>query len=158
MAKAYYSTVFAASADDVWRIVRDFNNYPVWVDGAGTSEIEDGKSGDTVGAIRNVLYQGRRVRQRLVAQSDVERTQAYEFVGPVYRPITDFRATIKITPIVDGDRSFVEWWATFDCEPAQRDEQAASLQTAFASWLGSLSRAVTGSKSAESAKMLRASG
>lgn len=77
MAKAYYSTVFEASAADVWQIVRDFNNYPVWVDGAGTSEIEGGKSGDTVGAIRNVLYQGRRIRQRLVAQSDVERTQVY---------------------------------------------------------------------------------
>ena len=149
MAKAYYSTVFDASAADVWQIVRDFNNYPVWVDGAGTSEIEDGKSGDTVGAIRNVLYQGRRIRQRLVAQSDVERTQVYEFVGPVYRPITDFQATIRITPIVDGDRSFVEWWATFACEPAQRDEQTASLQTAFATWLDSLRRAVAGSKSAE---------
>jgi len=149
MAKAYYSTVFEASAADVWQIVRDFHNYPVWVDGAGTSEIEGGKSGDTVGAIRNVLYQGRRIRQRLVAQSDVERTQVYEFVGPVYRPITDFQATIRITPIVDGDRSFVEWWATFGCEPAQRHEQTTSLQTAFATWLGSLRRAVAGSKSAE---------
>ncbi len=149
MAKAYYSTVFEASAADVWQIVRDFNNYPVWVDGAGMSEIEDGKSGDTIGAVRNVLYQGRRIRQRLVAQSDVERSQVYEFVGPVYRPITDFQATIRITPIVDGDRSFVEWWATFDCEPARRDEQIASLQTAFATWLGSLRRAVAGSKSAE---------
>jgi polyketide cyclase/dehydrase/lipid transport protein len=149
MAKAYYSTVFDASAADVWQIVRDFNNYPVWVDGAGTSEIEGGKSGDTVGAIRNVLYQGRRVRQRLLAQSDVERTQVYEFVGPIYRPIIDFQATIRITPVVDRDRSFVEWWATFECEPAQRDEQIASLQTAFATWLGSLRRAVAGSRSAE---------
>jgi hypothetical protein len=52
---------------------RDFNNYPVWVGGAGESGIEDGKSGETVGAVRNVLYQGRRIRQRLLAQSDVER-------------------------------------------------------------------------------------
>jgi hypothetical protein len=149
MAKAYYSTVFDASAADVWPMVRDFNNYPVWVDGAGASEIEGGKSGDTVGAIRSVLYQGRRIRQRLVAQSDLERTQVYEFVGPIYRPITDFQATIRITPIVDGDRSFVEWWATFDSEPAERAAQTASLQAAFATWLGSLRRAVAGSKSAE---------
>ena len=149
MAKAYYSTVFDAPAADVWQIVRNFNNYPVWVDGAGESEIEDGKSGDTVGAIRSVHYQGRRIRQRLLAQSDPERTQTYEFVGPVHRPISDFQATIRITPIIEGNRSLVEWWATFDCEPSLRDDQATSLQTAFATWFGSLRRAVAGSKSAE---------
>jgi hypothetical protein len=58
MAKAYYSTVFEQPAPEVWKIIRDFNNYPVWVDGAGESRIEDGKSGDTVGAIRNVLKGG----------------------------------------------------------------------------------------------------
>ena len=65
MARAYYSTVFAQSADDLWSVIRDFNNYPVWVDGSGSSEIEDGKSGDAVGAVRNVLYQGKRIRQSL---------------------------------------------------------------------------------------------
>src|SRR5882724_13232487 len=81
MAKAYYSTVFEQPAQKVWEIVRDFNNYPVWVGGAGESAIEDGKSGDTVGCVRNVLYQERRIRQRLLAQSDVERSQTYEFCG-----------------------------------------------------------------------------
>jgi len=75
MAKAYYSTIFECPADDIWKIIRDFNNYPVWVGGAGESRIEGGKSGDTVGAVRSVLYQGRRIRQRLLAQSDVERTR-----------------------------------------------------------------------------------
>jgi len=149
MAKAYYSTVFEAPAANVWQIVRDFNNYPVWVDGAGESMIEAGKSGDAIGAIRKVFYQGRTIRQRLLAQSDLERTQTYAFVGSVYRPITDFQATIRITPVSDGDRAFVEWWASFDCESGQREAQVESLQTAFATWLGSLRRAVGGSKSVE---------
>src|SRR6184192_2151695 len=52
MAKAYYSTVFEQPAEDIWAIVRDFNNYSVWL--ADTeSRIENGKSGDAVGAIRN---------------------------------------------------------------------------------------------------------
>jgi hypothetical protein len=38
MAKAYYSTVFSQSADDIWTVIRDFNNYAVWVDGAGESQ------------------------------------------------------------------------------------------------------------------------
>ena len=58
MAKAYYSTVFEQPAAEVWKIVRDFNNYPVWVGGAGESEIEDGKSGDTVGAVRQCALSG----------------------------------------------------------------------------------------------------
>ena len=45
MASSYYSAIFDQSADEVWNVIRDFNNYPVWVDGAGESEIEAGKSG-----------------------------------------------------------------------------------------------------------------
>src|SRR6201986_1400080 len=102
MAKAYYSTVFDHGADAVWNTIRDFNNYPVWVDGAGESEIEDGKSGDAVGAIRSVQYKGRHIRQRLLALSDVERSQTYEFCGPPTLPMTGFRATLRIFDIVDG--------------------------------------------------------
>jgi hypothetical protein len=81
---------------EVWKIVRDFNNYPVWVGGAGESEIEDGKSGDTVGAVVSVLYQGRHIRQRLLAQSDVEHSQTYEFCGAPSLPVTGFQATLRI--------------------------------------------------------------
>jgi hypothetical protein len=116
MAKSYYSTIFEHSADEVWNVIRDFNNYPVWVDGAGESEIESGKSGDSVGAVRNVLYEGRRIRQRLLAMSDVESSQTYEFAGAASVPVQDYRATLRVTQVVDGNRAFVEWRATFDCE------------------------------------------
>jgi Polyketide cyclase / dehydrase and lipid transport len=138
MARAYYSTVFEQTAADVWKIIRDFNNYPVWVGGAGESAIEDGKSGDTVGAVRNVLYRERHVRQRLLAHSDAERSQTYEFAGPPTLPVTDFQATLRVTPVIDGDRAFVEWWATFDCEAASRDELTATLRASFEKWLESL--------------------
>jgi hypothetical protein len=138
MAKAYYSTVFEHKAADVWKIIRDFNNYPVWVGGAGESEIEDGKSGDTIGAVRNVLYRERRIRQRLLAQSDVERSQTYEFAGAPTLPVTGFQATLRVTPVIDGDRAFVEWWATFDCEAASRAELTGTLQGSFEKWLESL--------------------
>jgi ribosome-associated toxin RatA of RatAB toxin-antitoxin module len=81
MAKTYYSTAFEQSAPQVWKIVRDFNNYPVWLGGAGESEIEDGKSSDAVRAVRRVLYQDRRIRERLLVQPDVERSQTCEFCG-----------------------------------------------------------------------------
>ena len=143
MTKAYYSTVFEQPATQVWKIVRDFNNYPVWVGGAGESRIEDGKTGDAVGAVRSVLYQERHIRQRLLALSDRERAQTYEFCGVATLPVTDFQATLRVTPIVDGDRAFVEWWATFDCDAARRDELTGTLRVWFGKWLESLRTTLT---------------
>jgi hypothetical protein len=140
VARAYYSTIFAQPADAVWRVIRDFNNYPVWVDGAGESVIEDGRSGDAVGAVRNVLYNGARRRQKLLALSDAERTQVYAFDGPAPIPVWNFEATLRVTPVIDGDRAFVEWWASFDCGAENYDARVSSLRDAFAGWLESLRR------------------
>lgn len=140
MAKCYFSTVFDQSAGAVWGVIRDFNSYPVWVDGAGESEIEDGKSGDTVGAVRSVHFNGRHVRQELLAHSDIERAMSYRFAGVSPLPVQDFQATIRITPVVDGNRAFVEWWATFDCDGAAREERVGFYRDAFGGWLESLRR------------------
>jgi hypothetical protein len=83
-------------------------------------------------------YQNRQIRQRLPAQSDVERSQTYEFCGAAPLPVTGFQATLRITPIVDGDRAFVEWWATLDCDTSRRDELAGTLRSSFGKWLETL--------------------
>jgi Polyketide cyclase / dehydrase and lipid transport len=140
MARSYYSTVFEQSAGAVWSVIRDFNSYPVWVDGAGSSEIEDGKSGDSVGAVRSVHFNGRHVRQVLLALSDTERSMSYRFAGVSPLPVENFQATIRLTPVIDGDRAFVEWFATFDCDNAARDERVGFYRDAFGGWLESLRR------------------
>jgi Polyketide cyclase / dehydrase and lipid transport len=140
MARSYYSTIFEQSADDVWNVIRDFNNYPIWVDGAGESRIEAGRAGDSVGAIRNVLYNGTRRRQKLLALSDADRSQTYAFAGEAPIPARNFQATLRVTPVVEGNRAFVEWWATFDCEPDRCEERIAFFREAFAGWLESLRR------------------
>lgn len=140
MATSYYSTVFDQSADEIWNVIRDFNNYPVWVDGAGESRIENGKSGDTVGAVRNVLYGGRRIRQQLLSLSDVDRSMTYRFAGESPPPVEDMQVTLRVAPVTDGRRAFVEWFATFDCETGMRDERAGFYREAFAGWLESLRR------------------
>jgi hypothetical protein len=140
VARSYYSTIFAQSAGEVWAVIRDFNNYPVWVDGAGESAIEAGKSGDSVGAVRNVLYKGIARRQKLLALSDSERSQTYCFISEPPLHTRDFQATLRVTPVVDGNRAFVEWWATFDCDAERRDERTAFFRDAFAGWLESLRR------------------
>jgi hypothetical protein len=59
MTRAYYPTVIQQSTLNVWKITCDFNNYPVWIDGPGECGIEDGKSGDTIGAIKIGLFRHR---------------------------------------------------------------------------------------------------
>ena len=51
MITAFYSTVLDHSIDRVWSLVRDFNNYPRYIDGVSESMIEDDRRGDEVGAV-----------------------------------------------------------------------------------------------------------
>ena len=138
MAKAYYSTVFEQRANDVWNMIRDFNSHSILVRDEGQSEIDDGKSGDTVGAVWRVHFRDLCIRQRLVAQSDVERPQTYEFCGAPTLALTGYQSTIRVTPVTDGDRAFVEWSATFDCDAVRRDELTRTLAAWFEKWLESL--------------------
>jgi len=138
MARSYYSTVFEQTADQVWTVIRDFNNYSVWVEGAGESHIEEGKSGEEVGAIRHVRTGDTSIRQRLLAHSDRDRFQTYEFCDPPASPVRNYEATLRVTPVVEGNRAFVEWWATFDCEASEDNHWTAFYVNSFAKWLGSL--------------------
>ena len=83
MNKVYYSTVIDQPADRVWSVIRDFNSYPVWVEGINESHIEEGKAGDAVGAIRNFSAGDTRIRQRLLAHSDLDRSYTFESCEPL---------------------------------------------------------------------------
>jgi hypothetical protein len=139
MARSYYSTVFDQTADQVWAAIRDFGNYTVWIEGVDETRIEDGRPGDAVGAVRDVRTGDTRLRQRLLAHSDLDRSYTYEFCEPLrYPSLRDFRATLRVTPVVDRGRAFVEWWATFDCPADELDSWTARFTDSFATWLASL--------------------
>lgn len=136
MARSYYSTVFEQATDQLWATIRDFGEYAWWTDDPVESYIEEGKSGDTVGAIRTIHVGDTRIRQRLLAHSDLDRCYTYEFCGPAPYPVRNYQATLRLTPIVDGNRTFVEWWATFDCDPNEYDHWTAFFTNeGFAKWL-----------------------
>jgi hypothetical protein len=126
MARSYYSTVFEQTADQVWAVIRDFGNY-TWAGTVSECYIEEGKSGTTVGAIRNARLGDTDVyhRQRLLAHSDLERFYTYEFCEPFPYPVRNIVITLRVAPIVDGNRAFVEWEGTFDCEAAEREHWTA---------------------------------
>ena len=117
MAKSYASTVIDAPADAVWARIRDFNGLATWHSGlVAESEIEEGKTGDQVGGVRSFkLTDGTHIRERLLSHSDAERSYVYNFEKTPF-DVDDYCATIRVTPVTDGGKSFVEWWTTFDCD------------------------------------------
>jgi hypothetical protein len=137
MNKVYYSTVIDHPADQVWNVIRDFNSYPVWVEGIEESHIEEGKSGDAVGAIRNFSSGDTRIRQRLLAHSDLDRSYTFESCEPL-GAITYYRGTGRVTPIVDGNRAFVEWSTVFECVDAEQNNCSAFFKEGTPQWLSSL--------------------
>lgn len=121
--RSHYSTVLDHSADRVWAAVRDFNGLATWFSSSVTSsEIEDGRAGDQVGSVRRFVLGGNAIRERLLAHSDLDRAYTYEFMPPPPFPVTNYVATLRVTPVTDGGRAFVEWFADFDCEVNQQDE------------------------------------
>lgn len=136
MAKAYASSVIGAPARDVWAVVRDFNGLPDWHPGIARSLIEDGKAAEQVGCVRHIqLADGTEIRERLLALSDQKMTCVYNFETAPF-DVQNYTGTLRCTPITDGERCFIEWWSTFDCEPAKLDEwlqtfSQGAFQTGF---------------------------
>jgi hypothetical protein len=117
--RAYASSVINASAAEVWAVIRDFNALPKWHPGIAESAIENGRPADAVGCIRSFkLKDGAHLRERLLHLSDVDRSYSYDFQKTPFE-VQNYHATLRVTPVTDGNRCFIEWWTTFDCAPAE---------------------------------------
>lgn len=117
MARVFTSSVINAKASDVWDRIRDFNGLPKWHPAIRDSRIEDALPADKVGCIRNFnLQNGDNIREQLLGMSDYDMFVSYSILeSPM--ALTDYMATIRLTPITDGERCFAEWTAEFDCAP-----------------------------------------
>ena len=123
MVKVYTSSVIDAPADRVWAAVRDFNALPQWHPAIRDSRIEGNHPSDKIGCIRNFnLRDGGNIRERLLALSDYDFSCTYSILeSPM--GVREYIATLKLSPITDGNRTFAEWTAEFDCAP----ERAGAL-------------------------------
>ena len=121
MTRVYVSSVIEARVDRVWDRVRDFNGLPGWHPAVKESRIELSQPSDKVGCIRNFsLQDGGRIRERLLALSDYDFSFTYEILeSPM--GVSNYVATMRLIPVTDGDRTFCEWSADFDCPPDHAD-------------------------------------
>ena len=147
MITAYYSTVLDQPIDRVWSMIRDFNNYPAYIDGVTASIIEDNKSGDEVGAVRRFRYGETWIRQRLGAHSDAERSLTYVGLDPFGLPSemlspVRYQGTIHLIEIVEGARTFIEWSVKAGATPEEAERWRNLLVSLIAEWTASLRRAL----------------
>lgn len=127
MARVYVSTVIGASAEKVWERVRDFNALPRWHPRIRDSRIEDALPADKVGCIRNFnLQNGDNIREKLLGLSDYDMFCTYAILASPM-PLSDYVATLRLTPITDGERCFAEWSAEFSCDPMAEDDLVAGI-------------------------------
>jgi len=117
MARVYVSSVIGSAADQVWDRVRDFNGLSRWHPRIRDSRIEDALPSDKVGCIRNFhLQNGDNIREQLLGLSDYDMFCTYTILeSPM--PLSDYIATLRLTPVTDGARCFAEWSAEFSCAP-----------------------------------------
>ncbi len=127
MPRVYVSSVIGAPADRVWERVRDFNGLPRWHPAIRESRIENGEPADRVGCVRDFYLQnGDRIREQLLGLSDYDMFCTYSILDSPM-PLQNYVATLRLTPVTDGERTFAEWSAEFDCAPEAADDLVAGI-------------------------------
>ena len=148
---AYYSTVLNHPLETVWSLIRDFNNYPAYIEGVSESVIEDDKGGDEVGAVRRFCYLGNWIRQRLAGHSDEAHSLTYAGIEPLPFPSGDtpeavsptaYQGTMHLIGITEGNRTLIEWSVALDSAPQDADRWRQLFQSWIPDWTHSLARAL----------------
>ena len=100
---------------------------PKWTPFVAESRIEGNLAADKIGCVRNFrLKDGGVIREQLLTLSDYDYQCSYSILeSPM--GVQNYVATLKLTPVTDGNRTFAEWWAEFDCEPAKESELARNI-------------------------------
>lgn len=145
MPRVYVSSVIDAPAARVWERVRDFNGLPRWVPAVRDSRIENGEPSDRIGCVRDFhLQNGDRLREKLLGLSDYDLFCTYSILETPM-PLTDYVATLRLTPVTDGDRTFAEWTAEFDCAEAEAEGLVTGIgRDVFQAAFSSLKRQMAG--------------
>jgi hypothetical protein len=119
--------VINAPIEKVWNRIRDFNGLANWHPAVAKSEIEGGNPSDQIGCVRKFsLQDGGVIRERLIEMSDLGHHYSYAILeSPL--PVANYRSTLRLRRISDGDRTYAEWSASFDADPAEKKAEAEDL-------------------------------
>ncbi len=122
MTHVFTSSVIDTSAKQLWALLRDFNGLPNWHPIVTQSRIEGDEPADKIGCVRAfTLEDGGFIREKLLALSDYEYNCCYSILeSPM--GVENYIATVTLIPVTDGNRTYVQWTADFDCAPEAEEE------------------------------------
>ncbi len=124
-----------ATPEQVWEVVRDFNARPNWHPAVADSRIEEDLNPAQVGVVRNfTLNDGGKIRERLLALSDCDRYCTYSILSSPM-PVSNYVATLRLSPAADGSRCLAEWSCSCDC-PEEESEGLVELIGTGVFWTG----------------------
>lgn len=131
MATAEYSAVLAASAEHVWKILSRFGGIAEWHPAVIDSEIENGQSDDTIGAVRRLdLADGGVIRERLLSLDDTRMSLSYKFEeSPL--PLDNYLANVKVIKASGQPLCVVKWHAAFDVRDPEMTAHFEALITSL---------------------------
>jgi hypothetical protein len=141
MTTIYVSAVVDLPVEKVWGYARDFNGHHEWHPLIAESHIEGDKASDQIGAIRNFkLTDGGHLRESLLSFSERDRSFTYDIlVSPL--PLKNYIATFTCKPVTEGNKTFVEWTATFDTLPEhEADLEERVGRNTFAAGIAALAK------------------
>ncbi len=119
MAKIFVSSVINVPIKKIWEKTRDFNALPSWHPEVEESHIENNEPSDKIGCIRNfTLKDGSRIREKLLALNDIENLCTYSILESQMK-VENYAATMRFLPITDGNQTYAEWIAEFNCPPSE---------------------------------------
>jgi Polyketide cyclase / dehydrase and lipid transport len=125
------SSVINASVEQVWAKVRNFDGLPSWYPSVIDSHIENGEPRDKIGCIRCFNREdGLTLREQLLGLDDHKHICTYLLLEP-NQPMVDYICTMRLLPITDGDRTYIEWLAEFKCLPEEEPKLRQHLEKVF---------------------------
>ena len=127
MSKVSMSTRINASADQVWKVLSDFNGLPVFIAAIKKSTME----GSGVGAVRTLTLEGGGppIVEKLEKLDDQAKTLSYSIVtSPL--PLKDYFATVEVIDLGPGQCE-VKWYSTFQPKDAPEAEAVKIVEGVY---------------------------
>ena len=126
MPKVKVNGTINAPAEDVWKLVSNFNGLDKFVEAITESSIES--SG--VGAVRTLTLQdGGKVKEKLESLDNDRRILTYSIVDSPM-PIQNYKGIIQVREISDTQSLFT-WSSTFETDEGVEDEMKEAMEELY---------------------------
>ena len=124
MAKVSMQAPVNMSAEELWKLIGQFNALPDWHPAVSSSKLEDG------GKLRRLqIMGGGEIVERLEKIDDADRLYRYSLVsGPL--PVANYTATIRVKEDGKG-KATIEWTGEFDPKGATETDASQAIQDVY---------------------------